>query len=234
MQYLGEEGARCQLKAAVICSNPWNLEAGSLSLQRRWLGLHVYSRAMGTNMKKLVKTHIEQISTDSVIDVGEVMKLNFLHEFDRQVQCPTWGYPTEGAYYRDASSCDSLLAVRIPFLGINAEDDPIAVNEAIPYQEMTQTQFGVLVTTSLGGHLSWFEPGGGRWFARAVSRRRGLRSTSLTQLVQATNFLLKLHAEINLDDPSNVASATPESQERSPLKPKFDPMRRKMSKDGMQ
>jgi hypothetical protein len=29
-----------------------------------------------------------------------------------------------GAYYRDASSVDSLLAVRIPFFAINAKDDP--------------------------------------------------------------------------------------------------------------
>jgi len=44
----------------------------------------------------------------------------------RELQGPTWGYPTEGAYYRDASSCDSLLAVRIPLFAINAEDDPVS------------------------------------------------------------------------------------------------------------
>lgn len=44
----------------------------------------------------------------------------------RAVQCALWGYPTEGAYYRDASSTDALLAIRIPFLAINAEDDPVS------------------------------------------------------------------------------------------------------------
>lgn len=53
LQYLGEEGSSCMLEAVVVCSNPWNLEAGSLSLQRSWLGLHVYSRAMAANMKTL-------------------------------------------------------------------------------------------------------------------------------------------------------------------------------------
>ena len=48
------------------------------------------------------------------------------NSFDREVQAPTWGYPTEGAYYRDASSCDSVLAVRIPLFAINAEDDPVS------------------------------------------------------------------------------------------------------------
>lgn len=41
------------LDAAVVCSNPWNLEAGSLALQRTWLGSEVYSKTMGASMKKL-------------------------------------------------------------------------------------------------------------------------------------------------------------------------------------
>lgn len=47
-------------------------------------------------------------------------------DMSRAVQCALWGYPTEGAYHRDASSTDSLLAIRIPFLAINAEDDPVS------------------------------------------------------------------------------------------------------------
>lgn len=52
-QYLGEEGDKCEFKAAVICSNPWNLELGSQALQRSWIGLEIYSRTMGKNMKRL-------------------------------------------------------------------------------------------------------------------------------------------------------------------------------------
>jgi predicted alpha/beta-fold hydrolase len=55
-QYIGEEGSECVLKAAIVLSNPWNLEAGSLALQRTFLGLEVYLRAMGTSMKALFET----------------------------------------------------------------------------------------------------------------------------------------------------------------------------------
>lgn len=55
----------------------------------------------------------------------KVLATTYLHEFDRELQGPTWGYPTEGAYYRDAASTDPLLAVRIPFFTIHAEDDPV-------------------------------------------------------------------------------------------------------------
>jgi uncharacterized protein len=166
--YLGEEGADCQLKAAMVLSNPWNLEVSSLALQRTFIGLHVYSRTMGTNMKTLFESHVEQISKNPRIDVEKIRGLRYLYEFDSEVQGAAWGYPTVGAYYRDASSSDSLLAIRIPFLALHARDDPIAVDEALPRNEIAQSPYGVLCTTSLGGHLSWFELGGGRWFAKVV------------------------------------------------------------------
>jgi len=44
---------------------------------------------------------------------------------DSEIQCPSWGYAVEDAYYRDASSADAMLAIRIPFLALQAEDDPV-------------------------------------------------------------------------------------------------------------
>jgi predicted alpha/beta-fold hydrolase len=123
--YVGEQGSSCDLRAAVSCSNPWNLEVCNVELQRTWLGLEVYCKTMGGNMKKLYELHKHQILRNENIDVKEVEKCRYLYEFDRCIQAPTWGYPTEGAYYRDAQSVDALCAVRIPFLGINAEDDPV-------------------------------------------------------------------------------------------------------------
>ena len=41
------------LSAAVVCSNPWNLETSNMALQRTWLGSEVYSKTMGTSMKRL-------------------------------------------------------------------------------------------------------------------------------------------------------------------------------------
>lgn len=40
----------------------------------------------------------------------------------------TWGYPTETAYYRDASSVDAILGIRVPFFAIHAEDDPVRLS----------------------------------------------------------------------------------------------------------
>ncbi|AEO62550.1 uncharacterized protein THITE_2106857 [Thermothielavioides terrestris NRRL 8126] len=206
--YVGEEGPNCQLKAAIAVANPFDLEVSNKALQRTLLGKQVYSRVMATNMKKLINMHKDTVLKHTNLNFDRIQNVTYLHEFDREVQTVTWGYPTENAYYRDASSSDAVLAIRIPFLAISALDDPIAVYEAIPFQEFTQNPCTVLCTTSLGGHLSWFEMGGGRWHARPIC-----------------NFLNHMATEINLDALSPTPNGkAPESQ----FATDFDPMRRKL------
>ncbi len=209
--YVGEEGEHCELKGAVVISSPWNLDAGNMALQRSWIGREVYSKVMAGNLKRLVEKHADQISKNPNINMDRIRNVTYLHEFDREIQGPTWGYPTEGAYYRDASSCDVLLNVRIPFFAINATDDPIAVNECIPYEEFKKNPYTVLCTTSLGGHLSWFEGhgNGDRWHAKP-----------------AANFLNNLVHKVDYDTivPREVLFSPKTIQKQS----KFSPSRRKL------
>lgn len=139
---------------------------------------------MGNNMRRLFETHREEILKNTSLREEEIVKLKYLHEFDRAVQCATWGYPTEGAYYRDASSADSVLAIRIPTFCIHARDDPIACDEAVPYEEIKQNPWVVMCASSGGGHLAWFEMGGGRWHAKPVS---AIGAEDVSPLVVAYN-----------------------------------------------
>lgn len=123
---------------------------------------------MGTSMRKLFEKHASEITKNTNLNIDAIRSIKYLHEFDREVQCSTWGYPTEGAYYRDASSCDSVLDIRIPVLCLHARDDPIAADAAVPYDEIRLNPYVVMCATSGGGHLSWFEWGGGRWHAKPV------------------------------------------------------------------
>ena len=52
-QYLGEEGSKCILEAAVVISNPFNLDIGNQVLRRTWVGRQIYSKALGSNMRNL-------------------------------------------------------------------------------------------------------------------------------------------------------------------------------------
>jgi predicted alpha/beta-fold hydrolase len=206
--YVGEEGSDCLLKAALICSNPFNLEVCSKILQSSFIGKEVYLRVMGMAMYQLANHHKKEIQEWTDVDWDVIERMKYLHEFDREVQCKTWGYPTEYAYYRDASSSDSIMAIRIPFFAIHATDDPIAPNAAVPYEEFATNPCTVLCTTSIGGHLSWFESKGGRWYAKPVC-----------------NFLNYMAFEANLEKITPLQ--TPETGE---LKHghHFEPMRRRM------
>ncbi|KAM0598340.1 hypothetical protein ACHAP1_002549 [Verticillium nonalfalfae] len=205
-QYCGEEGPNCQLRAAVVCSNPFNLELANKSLQRTLLGKEVYQRVMGTNMRNLIVGHKDSLSKFTDLDYERIEKATYIYEFDREVQCASWGYPTEDAYYRDASSCDAVVAIKIPFLAVHATDDPIAVNEAVPYQEFKTNPYTVLCTTSLGGHLSWFEMGGGRWHAKPV-----------------VNFLNRMAFDIHSESIDHELASGSEVKQ-----PRYLPMVRKM------
>ncbi|SPN97622.1 related to P.glauca late embryogenesis abundant protein and YBR177c and YPL095c [Cephalotrichum gorgonifer] len=215
--YCGEEGLDCQLKAAIVCSNPFNLEVSNKALRRTLLGKEVYQRVMGNSMKELAKRHKVAIETHTCLDYERLASITYLYEFDRELQCPLWGYPTEDAYYRDASSTDAVLAIRIPFLAVHAVDDPIAVDEAVPYREFEANPYTAIVATSLGGHLCWFELGGGRWFAKPVC-----------------NFLNKMQFEIDgVGDGAPSEKKSVDGRAQSPYPTgyqgaNFQPMRRKM------
>ncbi|KAI1763027.1 AB-hydrolase YheT [Hypoxylon sp. FL1150] len=208
--YLGEEGAATPLKAAVVVANPWALHISSKMLQSTFIGHHLYQRVLGDAMRALSMRHKEELDKYTNIDTAHLFSLKYLYEFDRAYQCPTWGYPTEEAYYRDASSSDSLLGVRIPLLAINAVDDPIASSLALPYAEASTNPYTVLCTTSLGGHLGWFEIGGGRWHGKPVC-----------------NFLNHMAFEVDLNSIDYEVN-----KKRTSGNPthgtEFDPIRRKM------
>jgi len=84
------------------------------------------------------------------------------------VQCPTWGYPSENSYYRDTSCVEAVAAIRVPVLVLHAKDDPVCLDMAVPYYIIESNPYLVMCATSIGGHLGWFEFGGGRWSNKMV------------------------------------------------------------------
>jgi predicted alpha/beta-fold hydrolase len=81
--YCGEEGEKCVLKAAIACSNPWNLEVSHKALLRSWLGTQVYQKVMGSNLKRLYEQHKDEILKNPSIKHEDVMACQYLYEFDR-------------------------------------------------------------------------------------------------------------------------------------------------------
>jgi predicted alpha/beta-fold hydrolase len=51
--YLGEEAETCELEAAVLIGNPWNLDVTNTLMVNSTMGLHVYQRSLGTAFRKM-------------------------------------------------------------------------------------------------------------------------------------------------------------------------------------
>jgi len=83
------------------------------------------------------------------------------------------------------------------------------VNEAIPYEEFKKNPYTVICTTSLGGHLSWFERGGSRWHAKPT-----------------VNFLNYMAFQVDLDSlRTPLSNGQPKARSKETI---YDPMRRKL------
>ncbi len=125
-------------------------------------------------MKRLVSRHVDTIMkfpdsrlAQSLPELFSQKSLTMV-EFDNLITVHSGGssppFPFKDVYdyYTYAASHQVLGDVRIPFLAINSDDDPLVKH--LPVNE-TDNEWVILVVTRGGGHISWFETTG-RWMSQ--------------------------------------------------------------------
>ncbi|KAI7905100.1 Alpha/Beta hydrolase protein [Cokeromyces recurvatus] len=157
VKYLGEEGDKTPLKAAISVANPFDFRLSMELLSQSYIGRKIYSPKMAQNLKNTFARHMDIVVKGGKINPDEVMAAQTIQEFDEACTRKMFDYTTVNNYYRDASSCRFIEFVKIPLLCLNALDDPIAAADCIPYDEIKTNPNVVLATTDYGGHLGWFE-----------------------------------------------------------------------------
>ncbi|EWC44576.1 hypothetical protein DRE_06657 [Drechslerella stenobrocha 248] len=165
--YLGEESSSCPLHAAVLISSPHDIDACAKIMLMSFTGRQ-YSIFMANNLKKLYERNFDMLSTHPAVNPDDVRKSLYLFDYDHNCTAKAFGFRTGGEYYRAATSVDKLMEVKVPTLIINAEEDPISRQEAFPRNEAEANPYLCFVTTSIGGHIGWFEWGGKRWFPKPI------------------------------------------------------------------
>ena len=90
-------------------------------------------------------------------------------DIDEEITIHGKGYSDLSQYYSDASGVDRLKRdIKIPFLYINATNDPFVPLEIIPGEETALENENIfIVKTRIGGHLGYYYPGKGCWATRA-------------------------------------------------------------------
>ncbi|KAJ7632595.1 Alpha/Beta hydrolase protein [Roridomyces roridus] len=178
-RYIAEEGEQCRLTSACALANPWDLAKNNDGLNNTYIG-KIYSRAMGQNLVNLVRRNLDGLAKfpDHMIaeHISAVLTLKnpLMEEFDdtmtRVAGGPAPDFPFVSAqdYYKWGSSHKIVSNIRIPYLAINAADDPIV--QHVP-MDGGGNPWVVMALTADGGHLGWFGPGStatDRWIKTPV------------------------------------------------------------------
>ncbi|KAI0037036.1 Alpha/Beta hydrolase protein, partial [Vararia minispora EC-137] len=175
-KYVGEEAESCPLSAAVSIANPFDFVAVSKNVES--FNKRIYNFAMGNAARALLARHrkvFEDSITISRDALDGFLKKRFvvLRDFDTAITAPVFGFAHPLEYYATVSSARFMSRIRIPFLGLNAADDPILGPDTLPLGDAYTNPWILLVRTQQGGHLGWFEAGSDgtlrRWFVKPVS-----------------------------------------------------------------
>jgi uncharacterized protein len=141
---------------------------------------------MGNNLLKLYNHHLDSLKQfqgshllslhDKILDLKnpKLVDVDELLVSQSGGASPPWPFKCARDYYAYASSDQALPGIRVPFLAISADDDPIVRVIPKPDEAGTEaSEWVAVVVTPGGGHLGWFEDGKrrgeiGRWVKQPV------------------------------------------------------------------
>ncbi|KAF0741326.1 hypothetical protein Ae201684_003438 [Aphanomyces euteiches] len=159
VKYIGEEGEKCQLTAAVSVGNPYDFLCNSRNMNFSFVHNLIYNGPLATNLKNLffVRSNAhEHFSNHPEIDLEAIKASVRVSDFDEHLTRRAFGYASTSDYYRDASSNQYLKHIKIPLLLLTAKDDPICIHMATPYDDVAANPNIILAVTDTGGHLGFF------------------------------------------------------------------------------
>lgn len=175
--YVGQEkgGIYENIKGAFIMGSPWDFSDSSYVLRESLLGDRVYSPVMGQNLLKLLNIHCKSgLHTNELAqryaENPSEFKIDHLRDFDDNFTCKLFGFNTSMEYYRHASPSQRLNKIRVPTLILNSLDDPVVGSRSVPVTESPLNPYTSTITTTIGGHLGWFNYKHDRWYSKPVAK----------------------------------------------------------------
>ncbi|CEG45457.1 serine protease family [Plasmopara halstedii] len=149
--YLCELGNKSHLRAGVLISpgyNAFDLFCGGKINP-------VYDFLMTLTLKSFLLRHKNELN--EVVNVTEALKAKSIREFDEHVYMKMHGYQDLEAYWKVNNPMRDVDNLKMPFLCINALDDPVCTKETIPYDEFRKKSNAMLLETPQGSHCAFFE-----------------------------------------------------------------------------
>ncbi|CAI1924532.1 hypothetical protein SEUBUCD646_0D03850 [Saccharomyces eubayanus] len=185
--YLGEEGDKSPLSAAVTLCNPWDLLLSALRMTEDWWSKTLFSRNIAQFLTRTVQVNMGELGvpngsspdhtpttqnpsyykfTPENLEKAKRFKSSL--EFDELYTAPALGFPNAMEYYRAASSINRADKIKVPTLVINSRDDPV-VGPDQPYSFVEKNPNILFCRTDLGGHLAYLDSNNDSWVTKAIS-----------------------------------------------------------------
>lgn len=149
--YMCEFGDKSHVRAGVLISpgyNAFDLFCGG-KINR------VYDFFLTSLLKMFLLRHKSELN--QVVDVSKALKAKNIREFDELVYMKMHGYQDLEAYWKVNNPMRDVDNLKVPFLCINALDDPVCTKETIPYDEFRRKSNAMLLETPEGSHCAFFE-----------------------------------------------------------------------------
>ncbi|WVQ81757.1 hypothetical protein IAT38_003882 [Cryptococcus sp. DSM 104549] len=177
-RYLGEQGSKCRLRAAVVLCCPLELRGMSAKLDSAHIFPRLYSLTMARKILKSLSPHLlshSPLSSPSSalhVNIPEIISLSQSARYrwtlraskvTELVVTKVGGsapcFPFEGLEEFLEWACPSgwVGRIRRPTLAISALDDPIVSGDCLPYPAIRASSHLVLAAVPQGGHLGWFD-----------------------------------------------------------------------------
>ncbi len=127
LKWLGEQGKRSLLKAAVAVSVPFILNDCALKLEQGFS--RIYQHHLVRRLQRKYLTKFKGRPAPLNVDIKQ---LNTFRKFDDQVTAPLHDFDGVDDYYDRSSSRQFLRRISTPTLIIHAKDDPFMYPKTVP------------------------------------------------------------------------------------------------------
>lgn len=173
LKLMGErpDGGGGALRAAVVISVPYDLDAGAALLDRGPMG-RFYTRYFLESLKRKVRDKERLLAP--LLDLEAVYASRSIRAFDDAATAPLHGFRNAADYYRRSSSSGFLQGIRVPTLLVHARNDPFLPPEAIPHRAVDENPSLVPAFVGRGGHVGFIAgavPGRPFFWAEAEASR---------------------------------------------------------------
>jgi predicted alpha/beta-fold hydrolase len=159
LKWLGEQGPKSRIEAAVTISVPYDLSAAARHLERA-AGRFYAGNFLKTLKAKALDVRHRFPDAAFALDPLRIRRARTFYEFDDAATAPLHGFASAADYYRRSSAIRFLDRIEVPVLCLSSVDDPFLPAEAIERARAVASDDVDIITNPWGGHAGFIT---GRW-----------------------------------------------------------------------